>query len=253
MSDPVVIQFNNVSKYFKRSSTLSFGLKNLVLHLPRHMKHLQQANRFCALNDVSFEIRKGESVGLIGRNGSGKSTTLSLIAKVLRPSEGWVKTQGHICPLLELGAGFNFELNGAENILLNGILLGMTRRQVKEKFAQIVEFSELEDFLEQPLRTYSTGMITRLGFSIAAHLNPEILLLDEILAVGDMAFTQKCLRKMNSFREQGVTIFFVSHDPEMVTSYCDRAIWLDGGKIKDMGDAKTVCVNIKKPSWVELI
>jgi lipopolysaccharide transport system ATP-binding protein len=246
MSEPVVIQFNKVSKYFKRSSMLSFGFKNMVLHLPQHMKHLKQAKRFCALNDVSFEIRKGESVGLIGRNGSGKSTTLSLIAKVLRPSEGWVKTQGHICPLLELGAGFNFELNGAENILLNGILLGMTRRQVKEKFAQIVEFSELEDFLEQPLRTYSTGMIARLGFSIAAHLNPEILLLDEILAVGDMAFTEKCLKKMNSFREQGVTIFFVSHSPEMITSYCDRAIWLDGGQIKDMGDAKTVCVEYKK-------
>ncbi len=122
----------------------------------------------------------------------------------------------------------------------------MTRRQVKEQFARIVEFSELEDFLEQPLRTYSTGMITRLGFSIAAHLNPEILLLDEILAVGDMAFMQKCLRKMNSFREQGVTIFFVSHDPEMVTSYCDRAIWLDGGKIKNMGDAKTVCAEYQK-------
>jgi lipopolysaccharide transport system ATP-binding protein len=246
MSEPVVIQFNKVSKYFKRSSMLSFGFKSMVLNLPQHMKHLKQAKRFCALNDVSFEIRKGESVGLIGRNGSGKSTTLSLIAQVLRPSEGWVKTQGHICPLLELGAGFNFELNGAENILLNGILLGMTRRQVKEKFARIVEFSELEDFLEQPLRTYSTGMIARLGFSIAVHLNPEILLLDEILAVGDMAFTEKCLKKMNSFREQGVTIFFVSHSPEMITSYCDRAIWLDGGQIKDMGDAKTVCVEYKK-------
>jgi len=225
---------------------LSLGLKSLMLHLPHHMRGLHQAKRFYALNDVSFEVRKGESVGVIGRNGSGKSTTLGLIAKVLRPSEGWIKTQGHICPLLELGAGFNLELNGAENILLNGILLGLTRRQVKEKFEEIVEFSELEDFLEQPLRTYSAGMLARLGFSVAVHLEPEILLLDEILAVGDIAFTKKCLQKMQSFREQGVTIIFVSHIPEMIASYCDRAIWLDGGKIMDIGDAKTVCAEYQK-------
>jgi len=246
MSDTAVIQFQKVTKCFKRSSMLSVGLKNLVLHLPHHMKNSYQAKHFCALKDITFEIHQGESVGLIGRNGSGKSTMLSLIAKVLRPTEGWVKTQGHICPLLELGAGFNFELNGAENIILNGVLLGMTRQQVKDKFVQIVEFSELEDFLEQPLRTYSSGMIARLGFSIAVHLNPKILLLEEILAVGDMAFTQKCLQKMKNFRQEGVTIVFVSHNSDMVASFCDRAIWLDGGKIKDMGDAKAVCNKYKK-------
>lgn len=246
MSDFVAIQFHKVTKYFKRTNLLFFGLKDLVLHLPRHRKGLSQAKSICALDNVSFEIRKGESVGLIGRNGSGKSTTLGIIANVMRPTSGWVKTSGRICPLLELGAGFHHLLSGAENILLNGILLGMTRREVKAKFNEIVEFSELEDFLEQPIRTYSSGMLARLGFSIAAHLDPEILLLDEILSVGDIAFTEKCLKKMKTFRERGVTIIFVSHNPATITSFCDRAIWIDNGKVMRIGSAKAVCDEYQK-------
>ena len=241
MSNPVVIKFEKVSKNFKRSTTLSFGLKDLVLNLPKRMKEVPKANQLCALDEISFEVRKGESIGLIGRNGSGKSTILGLIAKVLSPTKGHVSTSGHICSLLELGAGFHHVLSGADNIFLNGVLLGMTRREVKEKFNEIVEFSELEDFMEQPIRTYSSGMMARLGFSVAVHLKPEILLLDEVLAVGDIGFMQKCLKKMESFRETGVTIVFVSQSPETVKSFCDLAIWLDGGKIVQIGDAKTVC------------
>jgi len=246
MSDTIAIRFNQVTKYYRRNTSLSFGLKHLMLNLPKHMEHMAQTKRFCALKDVSFEVRRGESIGLIGRNGSGKSTTLGLIANVLRPNEGSVKTFGRISSLLELGAGFHPELSGAENIFLNGILLGMTRRQVKERFREIVEFSELENFLEQPIRTYSSGMIARLGFSVAVHLDPEILLLDEVLTVGDMAFAEKCFKRIKSFREKGVTIMFVSHSPEMVTSFCDRAIWLNGGTVARIGDAKTVCDEYQK-------
>lgn len=241
MSNPIVIEFNSVTKYFKRNSMLSSGLKHLLLNLPKHMEHMAKLSKFYALKDVSFDVRKGESLGVIGRNGSGKSTTLSLIANVLKPNEGKVKTSGHICSLLELGAGFHYELNGAENIILNGVLMGMTKKQVKDKFREIVEFSGLEDFLEQPIRTYSSGMLARLGFSVAVHLNPEILLLDEILSVGDIAFTEKCLKKMESFRKQGVTIVLVSHSPEMVVSFCDRAIWFDSGRVMNIGPAKAVC------------
>ena len=246
MSNPVVIEFNHVSKYFKRNTMLSSGLKHLLLNLPRHMEHMAKLTRFCALKEASFEVRKGESVGVIGRNGSGKSTTLSLIANVLKPNEGKVKTSGHICSLLELGAGFHHELNGAENIILNGVLMGMTKKQVKDKFREIVEFSELENFLEQPIRTYSSGMLARLGFSVAVHLNPEILLLDEILSVGDIAFNEKCFKKINNFRKQGVTIILVSHSPDTIVSFCDRAIWFDGGKVMNIGSSKTVCEEYRK-------
>lgn len=246
MSNCPAIRFGKVSKYFKRENILSAGLKNILLNLPHHLKTAANSGSFCALDDVSFDIAHGECVGVIGRNGSGKSTTLGLIAGVLQPTTGSVEVYGHTCPLLELGAGFHPDLSGAENIFLNGVLLGMTRREIKSKFEEIVAFSELEEFLECPLRTYSSGMMARLGFSVAVHLNPEILLVDEILAVGDMAFSQKCLKKMRGFREQGVTIVFVSHSPDAVISLCDRAVWLDQGKLVMHGEAKVVCYEYQK-------
>jgi homopolymeric O-antigen transport system ATP-binding protein len=241
LSDSVVIRFRQVTKYYPRESILSAGLKSLVLNLPQKLHQAAHNGKFCALDRISFEVRQGECLGVIGRNGSGKSTTLGLIAGVLKPSHGTVEAHGHICPLLELGAGFHPDLSGADNIFLNGILLGMTRREINAKLEEITAFSELEGFLEQPLRTYSSGMVARLGFSVAVHLDPQILLVDEILAVGDLAFAQKCHNKMNSFREQGVTIVLVSHGPEAVASICDRALWLDGGRMKALGDAKSVC------------
>lgn len=189
-----------------------------------------------ALDDVSFEIKKGETIGLIGPNGSGKSTTLALIAGVLQPQVGRVDVQGRVCPLLELGAGFHSELTGRENIVLNGVLLGLTRREVLSKMDEIIAFSELESFLDQSVRTYSTGMIARLGFSVAVHLDPEILLIDEILSVGDLHFQAKCRGKLDEFKKQDVTIVLVSHSIGEIRRLCDRVIWLKDGGIVAEGD-----------------
>jgi len=246
LSRPVAIRFHGVTKYFRQENIFSAGLKSLVLNLPQRVRHASHYGQFCALDGISFEVFKGECLGAIGRNGSGKSTTLGLIAGVLRPSHGSVETQGHICPLLELGSGFHPDLSGADNIFLNGVLLGMTRREIRAKFDEIVAFSELEEFLHRPLRIYSSGMVARLGFSVAVHLDPEILLVDEVLAVGDLAFANKCLAKMKSFRERGVTIVFVSHSPDAIMSLCDRTIWLDAGKMVDYGDAREVCEEYRR-------
>lgn len=240
------IRFQQVIKEFRQETVLSAGLKSLILNLPQALQQTDNRRKFRALDGISFEVRKGECLGVIGRNGSGKSTTLGLIAGVMRPSKGSVETSGHVCPLLELGAGFHADLSGAENIFLNGILLGMTRRQISARLEEIVAFSELGQFLERPLRTYSSGMVARLGFSVAVHLNPEILLVDEVLAVGDLAFAQKCLNRMKAFREQGVTIVFVSHSPDAIASLCDRAMWLDGGRMVAWGEAKPVCEEYRK-------
>jgi lipopolysaccharide transport system ATP-binding protein len=221
-------------------------MKHLILHLPRHIAAFSRKKTFCALDGVSFEVPHGECFGIIGRNGSGKSTTLGLIAGVLRPSRGTVETQGKIAPLLELGAGFHAELSGRDNIVLNGILLGLTRARVMEHMDQIIAFSELERFIDQPLRTYSTGMIARLGFSVAVHLEPDILLVDEVLAVGDEAFQEKCLRKMAEFRSQGVTIIFVTHKLTDVEKICDRTMLLMGGRVQQIGNPQEVVREYRK-------
>jgi lipopolysaccharide transport system ATP-binding protein len=224
LSDDRFIRFEHVIKDFQMEGILSSGIKNVLLNLPRHFKQVAKPRMFRALDDVSFELYRGDCLGVIGRNGSGK-----------------VLTSGHICPLLELGAGFHSDLTGRENIFLNGILLGMTRKQVRAKFYEIVEFSELQEFLDRPLRTYSSGMVARLGFSVAVHLDPEILLVDEILAVGDIAFAAKCMQKMEEFRKRGVMIVFVSHSPGAVATLCDKALWLEHGKMVMIGDAPSVC------------
>jgi lipopolysaccharide transport system ATP-binding protein len=234
-----VIRFEHVSKSYPKYHRILTGLKGFLLHLPETLRALER-ERFLALDDVSFEIEAGETVGLVGPNGSGKSTTLALIAGVLRAQVGRVEVRGRVAPLLELGAGFHPELTGRENVILNGILLGLTRRAVMARMDEITSFSELEPFLEQPLRTYSSGMIARLGFSVAVHLNPEIFLIDEVLAVGDLHFQAKCRDKIGEFKRQQVTIVLVSHSTEEVRRLCDRAIWLDHGRIVDQGDPEPV-------------
>ena len=236
MSKDVAVRFQNVTKYYYLDHLGSFGVKNLILHLPTYLRERRQRERFCALDDVSLEILKGECFGIIGRNGSGKSTTLGLIAGVLKPTSGEVETRGHICPLLELGAGFHPELSGRENILLNGVLLGMTREQVMGKMDDIIAFSELGSFIKRPIRVYSSGMVARLGFSVVVHLNPEILLIDEVLAVGDESFQEKCLHKMQEFRKVGVTMVYVSHSLQSVRSVCNRVALMDAGKLITIGE-----------------
>jgi len=192
-------------------------------------------NDFWALHHVSLEVRKGEVFGLVGRNGAGKSTLLKVIAKVLRPTGGRVRVVGHVVPLLELGAGFHPELTGRENIYLNGAMLGYTRAQMDEKFTRIVDFSELGEFIEAPVRTYSSGMYARLGFAIAVDDQPDILIVDEILGVGDESFQRKCAARIDEYRVQGATILLVSHNANLVQQMCQRAAWLDHGELRAIG------------------
>ena len=226
-----VIQCTAVHKNFPMYHHFSGGIKNLLLHFPTAIKSIRKSS-FTALKDISFKVFAGETIGFIGINGAGKSTILGLLAGVLKPSSGQVTVDGRIAPLLELGAGFHTELSGRENILLNGILLGMLKREVEEKSDAIIEFSELEEFIDQPIRTYSSGMLARLGFSVAVHCDPDILLVDEVLAVGDQDFQNKCIKKMLGFKEIGKTIVFVSHHVEEIRRVCDRVIWIENNKIR---------------------
>ncbi len=189
-----------------------------------------------AVSNVSFEVRRGEMLGIIGRNGSGKSTLLKLIAGIYKPTSGTVRVEGSIAPLLELGAGFHAELTGRENILLNGLLLGYSKREMKSREASIIEFAELGEFIDAPVKQYSSGMYTRLAFSVATEVNPDILLVDEILAVGDTPFQQKCFERLNQFRHAGKTILFVTHSAQQVLSFCDRVVLLENGKMLFNGE-----------------
>jgi lipopolysaccharide transport system ATP-binding protein len=240
-----VIRLDHVSKAYPRHRHLTRGLKHNLLHLPDLIRRLK-ADRFLALDDVSLEAKRGEAVGIIGPNGSGKSTMLGLIAGVIQPQAGTVEVLGRVAPLLELGAGFHYELTGRENIVLNAVLMGLTRREVTERLDAIVAFSGLEAFLDEPLRTYSSGMVARLGFSVAAHLEPDILLIDEILAVGDANFQAKCHERLADFRRQGVTLVIVSHALEVVRMLCDRAIWLQAGKVAMEGEPGAVIAAYSK-------
>ena len=193
-----------------------------------------------AVRDVSFAVGRGEVYGLIGRNGAGKSTLLKVIARVLRPTSGRVRIEGKVAPLLEFGAGFHPELTGRENVFLNGALLGFTRRQMQEKFDRIVDFAELWAFIDAPLRTYSSGMAARLGFAVATDVDPEVLIVDEVLAVGDEAFQNKCEARMSGFRDRGATILLVSHNVRTVRGLCSRAVWLEQGNVKAEGPAQAI-------------
>jgi len=233
--EPVEVDFRSVTKRFalREGHTLREYASYLVNRKPF-------ANDFFALSDVSFSISRSEIVGIIGRNGSGKSTTLKLMAGVTAPSSGEVFVGGRVSPLIELGAGFHPDLTGRENVHLNGSILGMTSREIKEQYDAIVEFAELEEFIDTPVKRYSSGMYVRLGFAVAVHSNPEILLVDEVLSVGDSFFQEKSLAKMHEFRDAGVTVVVVSHSPPLIESFCERAIWLDHGRLVEDGPAKEV-------------
>lgn len=196
---------------------------------------------FWALKNVSFTVRPGEVLGIIGRNGAGKSTILKVISGILKPTEGSVSVRGNIVPMLELGSGFDFDLTGRENIYLNGSILGYSSHFLDEKYDEIVSFSELGEFIEMPIRNYSSGMMMRLAFSIATVVNPEILIVDEILAVGDEAFQRKSRQRMLELMGGGTTVLFVSHSLDQIREMCDRVLWLDHGQIKMLGETKEVC------------
>jgi lipopolysaccharide transport system ATP-binding protein len=213
-----------------------------------HHRLLQMLNRgkkklsrdFWALHDVSFEVRKGETIGIIGRNGSGKSTLLQLICGTLNPTSGEVHTSGRIAALLELGSGFNPEFTGRENVFLNAALLGLTRDEISERYESIVEFADIGDFIDQPVKTYSSGMIVRLAFAVQAQISPDILIVDEALAVGDARFQAKCFARLNQLKDQGTSILLVTHSSEQIVSHCSRAILLDGGRMIDSGEPRAV-------------
>ncbi len=223
------VVFENVSKEYTLYKTFTTGFKGFILNLRNSLREIKN-NKLKALDNISFKIFKGESVGIIGQNGAGKSTVLSLIAGTLKPSSGRVTVEGRVAPLLELGAGFHPELTGIENIILNGVLLGMRKREIIPRLESIINFSELGEFIYQPIKTYSSGMLARLGFSVAIHTDPEILLIDEILAVGDFKFQEKCINKLLEFKEKGITIVIVSHSIDDVRKLCDRVILLHKGK-----------------------
>ena len=197
-------------------------------------------NRIWALRDVSLEINQGEVVGVIGRNGAGKSTLLKILSRITEPTEGFVDLHGRVGSLLEVGTGFHPELTGRENIYLNGSIIGMKKREIEKRFDEIVDFAEIEKFLDTPVKYYSSGMYMRLGFAVAAHLEPEILLVDEVLAVGDAAFQKKCLGKMGTVAREGRTVLFVTHNLPMVNRLCQRVLWLDNGKLNRMGAPESV-------------
>jgi ABC-type polysaccharide/polyol phosphate transport system ATPase subunit len=199
-----------------------------------------QNDEYLALREVSVQVKRGEVFGIVGRNGAGKSTLLKVVSRVLCPTAGRVWVSGWVAPLLELGAGFHPELTGRENIFLNGTLLGHTRREIQARFEQIVDFAELDEFIDAPLRTYSTGMSARLGFAVATAWEPDILILDEVLGVGDESFQRKCQSKLASFREAGTTVLLVSHNMEQVKAMCHRALWLDRGVIRGIGRAEEI-------------
>lgn len=233
-----MIKVNNVSMKFKIYHDKIHSIKEyFVAKIKGNLKY----EEFWALNNISFEINKGEVVGIIGRNGAGKSTLLKVISGILVPTEGKVICLSNIVPMLELGSGFDMDLTGKENIYLNGSILGYSKEFLDSKYDEILEFSELEKFIDTPIRNYSSGMLMRLAFSVATVVEPEILIVDEILAVGDSSFQTKSKKRMMELMSGGTTVLFVSHNLEQIREMCKRVIWLDHGEIKMIGDAKTVC------------
>lgn len=231
----LAIKFDKVEKYFLYTHQKT--LKEMIQALFKKNKTLE---RIHALKNISLEIKRGETVGIIGRNGAGKSTLLKLIAGVSQPTSGNVYVNGRVVPLIELGAGFHPELTGRENIFLNGVILGLSEKEIKTKINQIIEFSEIKKFIDTPVKFYSSGMYMRLAFSVSVFVDPDILLVDEILAVGDNQFQNKCLARMEEFKKKGVTIIFVSHSLETVKKFCQRVIYLKEGKIITDGQSEEV-------------
>ncbi len=235
------VEVLDVTKYYKKvAESHKFLTIKSALVGGTLFSDLRADERFEALRGVSFRVPKGKTFGIIGENGSGKSTMLKILAGISKPTTGSIDTHGRISALIELGAGFHPEISGRENVFINGIILGLTRKEIQAKYDEIVRFAELEEFIESPVKSYSSGMFMRLGFSIAINVNPDILLIDEVLAVGDASFVPKCLDKINEFRRNGKTIIFVSHDLSTVERICDEALWLKHGKVEMIGYPKRV-------------
>lgn len=239
MNRPVIV-FNDVHKSYPLYHHITGGLRAFLFNLPAAMRQMMNT-RFWALQGISFEIPEGETFGIIGRNGAGKSTLLGLIAQVIKPSRGTVTVNAKkTAPLLDLGVGFHTDLTGRENIVLNGMILGIKKREILSKLDAIIEFSGLRDFIDQPLRIYSSGMLARLGFSVAVHIEPDLLLVDEILAVGDIEFQKKCIDLMMEFKKKNVTILIVSHSMQDIERMCDRVAWIEDHRVAMISDAKSV-------------
>lgn len=231
----------NVENVTVRFNMASERIDNLKEYFVKLVKHELMFKEFLALRNVSFQVEKGEAWGLIGTNGSGKSTLLKAICGIFKPYKGSVSTYGSIAPLIELGAGFDPDLTATENIYLNGAVLGHSKKFMQEHFDEIVDFAELWDFLDMPIKNYSSGMSARLGFAIATVVRPDILICDEVLSVGDIAFQEKCEKRMHEMRSRGTTLLYVSHSMKSVLEICDHALWLDKGIVRMQGTAKPVC------------
>src|SRR3954469_17293693 len=234
------IELVNVSKIYRRYGARHFSTLKSELLQRSILRDLRPSETFPALTDVSFTVPKGSTYGVIGRNGSGKSTAMKVVAGITKPTSGTVRVQGRISALIELGAGFHPEISGRENVFINGIMLGLTRSEIQDRFDEIVDFAELREFIDAPVKTYSSGMYMRLGFAVAIHVDPDVLLVDEVLAVGDEGFTHKCLDKFAEFRRRNKTILLVTHSLNLVEKFCDEALWLDNGRAMDHGDPKRV-------------
>ena len=232
---PSAVEFRRVSKAYPIYPSPNARLKELIC-----LNRISFHTDFWALKDISFDIQRGETFCVIGENGSGKSTLLQIVAGILTPTSGTVDVKGRVAALLELGSGFNPEFSGRDNVYLNAAILGFSRAEMDKKFRQIEEFAEIGEFIDQPVKTYSSGMAIRLGFSVAIHVDPEVLIVDEALAVGDIYFRQRCMRKVHELRDRGVTILFVSHDVGDVKAIGDRVMWLDRGEIRELGDPEQV-------------
>lgn len=238
-----VIQVRNVSMHFNLMTERVDSIKEYVLKL---IKGKLLYNDFIALHDVSFDIYKGDILGLIGLNGAGKSTLLKILAGVLKPTSGTVLVKGRIAPLIEVGAGFDPELTARENIFLNGAILGYSRQFLESKFDEILDFAELRDFVDVPVKNFSSGMYARLGFAIATMVEPDILIVDEVLSVGDFRFQEKCEKRIREMIGHGVTIILVSHDSKLIKEMCSRVIWLEHGAIRKMGSTENICDEYEK-------
>ncbi len=238
MNSENAVEIRDVEMHFNMSKEKLESLKEYFLRLVTKKLMFED---FVAVNGVSFDIKKGDVFGIVGLNGSGKSTMLKIISGILTPSKGTVETQGTIAPLIELGAGFDMDLTARENIYLNGSVLGYSKKFMDEKFQEIVEFSEMQDFLDTPMKNYSSGMVARIGFAIATITRPDILIVDEILAVGDFRFQEKCEKRINSMINDETTVIIVSHTIEQIERLCKHCAWLEKGKLKMIGDAQEVC------------
>lgn len=235
------IEVRNVRKMYRRYGRRKhFGTLKSALLSGRVARDLKADEAFEALRGVSFDVPAGKTFGIVGRNGSGKSTMLKLIAGIGKPTSGEVKVNGRVSALIELGAGFHPEISGRDNIFINGMMLGLSKRELADRFDDIVAFAELQEFIDEPVKTYSSGMYMRLGFSVAINVDPDVLLVDEVLAVGDEAFTHKCLERFADFRRRGRTVLLVTHSLDLVNRFCDEALWLDHGIVREYGDPRRV-------------